>query len=104
MSNQYIKTDDGRAFRLNTPDEDARITAAAMADPDCMPYSEGELEKALSTAFYGHPASYPLRKSPVTMRIDNDLLAFLKSTGVGWQTRLNKLIRENINSPTLKRS
>ena len=32
-------------------------------------------------------------KEPVTMRLDADLLAAIKATGPGWQTRLNDLIR-----------
>lgn len=32
-------------------------------------------------------------KKPVTLRIDADILAWLKSQGRGYQTRINKLLR-----------
>jgi hypothetical protein len=61
MSNQFIEARDGRVFRLNTPEEYAAITATAMADPDCRPYADDEWQKALPTAFYGHPANRPAK-------------------------------------------
>ena len=33
-------------------------------------------------------------KKPVTIRVDADVLAWLKSQGSGYQTRINKLLRE----------
>jgi len=33
-------------------------------------------------------------KSPVTIRVDADVLAWLKRQGRGYQTRINKLLRE----------
>ena len=33
-------------------------------------------------------------KQPVTVRVDADVLAWLKSRGRGYQTRINKLLRE----------
>jgi uncharacterized protein (DUF4415 family) len=33
-------------------------------------------------------------KRQVTLRVDPDVLAFFKSTGPGWQTRMNRALRE----------
>ena len=33
-------------------------------------------------------------KKPLTIRIDADVLAWLKSQGVGYQTRVNRLLRQ----------
>jgi len=33
-------------------------------------------------------------KKPVTIRVDADVLAWLKRRGSGYQTRINKLLRE----------
>ncbi len=35
----------------------------------------------------------PIKKS-VTIRVDSDVLAWLKRQGIGYQTRINKLLRE----------
>ena len=37
----------------------------------------------------------PLKK-PTTIRLDADVLAALKATGDGWQTRLNEMVRASL--------
>lgn len=37
-------------------------------------------------------------KLPVTLRIDSDVLAWFKSQGQGYQTRINKLLRTYMES------
>ena len=37
-------------------------------------------------------------KRPVTIRVDADVLAWLKRQGRGYQTRINKLLREAMES------
>ncbi len=36
---------------------------------------------------------YPERKRPVTLRLDADVLEWFKSTGKGYQTRINAVLR-----------
>ena len=36
-------------------------------------------------------------KKPVTIRLDADVLAWLKSQGAGYQTRLNTILRQAMN-------
>jgi len=38
------------------------------------------------------------RKATVTMRLDSDVLAWLKSSGEGYQTRVNELLRQAMNA------
>lgn len=35
----------------------------------------------------------PLTKSPISLRIDADVIAWFKSTGKGYQTRINSVLR-----------
>ena len=37
-------------------------------------------------------------KQPVTLRLDSDVLAWFKSQGAGYQTRINKLLRRYMES------
>ncbi len=37
-------------------------------------------------------------KQPVTLRIDSDVLAWFKSGGAGYQTRINQLLRRYMES------
>lgn len=79
---------------LNTPEEDAIITAAAMSDPDAMPLTDEEWEAVKPLARIGRPPSARPLKVSTTIRFDADVLAALKATGSGWQTRVNALVRD----------
>jgi uncharacterized protein (DUF4415 family) len=41
-----------------------------------------------------HPALYRPLKKPTTVRLDADVLEWLKSKGKGYQTRINAILRE----------
>lgn len=42
-------------------------------------------------------------KQPVTLRIDEDVLEWFKSQGKGYQTRINKLLRQYMESQSSQR-
>jgi len=42
-------------------------------------------------------------KQPVTLRIDEDVLVWFKAQGKGYQTRINKLLRQYMDSQLFKR-
>jgi len=44
----------------------------------------------------------PIKKS-LTIRVDADVLAWLRSQGKGYQTRINQLLRAAMNTPERKR-
>ncbi len=74
-----------------TIEEDARITAAARADPDAQ-LVEG-------TAHLRRVRGRPRAERPRTMvslRLEPDVLAALRATGRGWQTRVNALLRQAV--------
>ena len=77
---------------INTPEEDAAITAAALSDPDARPLTDAEWEAVKPRLRIGRPPS-AVRKVSTTIRFDADLLAALKATGPGWQTRINDALR-----------
>jgi uncharacterized protein (DUF4415 family) len=92
---------------LPTPEEDAEITAAALSDPDNPPLTDEELgrmrpiwdfpEEVAWLQKHGKLGRPPLpeadRKHRVTLYLDPDILARLKSDGKGWQTRANAALR-----------
>ncbi|MDR3055575.1 MAG: BrnA antitoxin family protein [Zoogloeaceae bacterium] len=79
---------------IPTPEEDARITAAALADPDAPPLTDKEWEIARPFARIGRKPYAEPKKAHITLRLDVDVLAALKATGKGWQTRVNDAMRE----------
>lgn len=86
-----IKTKSGRTLILPTPEEDAQITAAALADPDNPPLTDAELGKFRRAR--GRPLGSG-KKEQVTLRLDAEILEQFKATGNGWQTRINDALRD----------
>lgn len=86
-----MQTKSGRRIRLNTPEEDAKITAAAEVDPDVYPYSDAELAELDPRLERTKGIN---RKRSTTIRFDEDVLEAFKSTGPGWQTRMNAALKE----------
>ena len=81
-----------------TPQEDAAITAAAMSDPDATPLSDAQWSAVKALVRIGRPPSTKPLKVPTTIRFDADVLAALKASGKGWQTRVNDAMREWVKS------
>lgn len=70
---------------------DADIDLSDM--PEVVDWSGAEIGK-----FYRPP------KRPVTMRLDADVVAWLKSFGPGYQTKANLLLRHAMKSTSVKKS
>ncbi|NGZ28111.1 MAG: BrnA antitoxin family protein [Magnetococcales bacterium] len=76
-----------------TPEEDAAITLAALADPDNLPLTEAELSQVV------RPRS--AKQSPkisTTVRFDRDIITAFRASGRGWQTRMNDALRDWLKS------
>jgi len=74
-----------------TIEEDARITAAARADQAAQPI-EGT---AHLRRVRGRPRA-EMPRTMVSLRLEPDVLAALRATGRGWQTRVNALLRQAV--------
>lgn len=85
-------------------EEDAALTAAALRDPDNPPLDE-ERAKRMRPAIEVHPdlvaryrAGRGPQKSPtkqlVSVRLDADVLEHFRTTGPGWQARINAALRK----------
>jgi len=89
-----------------TDGEEAALVAAAEADPDNPPLTDEQLRR-MRPAYLVHPelvAKHLRRrrgrpksdkpKQQVTLRIDRDVLEKFRSTGDGWQSRINEALRK----------
>jgi uncharacterized protein (DUF4415 family) len=74
-----------------TPQEDTALTAAALSDPDSPPLTDKQL--AQLRPMRGRPRLVR-PKVALTMRVDAEVMEALKSSGAGWQTRVNSLLRD----------
>lgn len=59
----------------------------------------------LDEAFFKNaiPVNWPPAKSQLTIRLDADVLAWLKSNGRGYQTRINHILRVAMESQPPKK-
>jgi uncharacterized protein (DUF4415 family) len=81
---------------LPTPEEDKVITAAAKADPDAQPLSANQLKAMVPMrSLRGRPKSAN-KKLLVSIRYSQEVVAYFKSTGEGWQARMDSVLRQYV--------
>ena len=76
-----------------TDTEDAAITAAAMSDPDAMPYSDAEWHAVKPTLKRGRPLA-AVTKERITIRLSPEVVARFRASGDGWQTRVDAALKD----------
>ncbi len=82
--------------RMPTKEEDKAITAAAKSDPDAQPLTPSQLKAMVPIrALRGRPKSEN-RKLLVSVRYSPEVLAYFKSTGDGWQSRMDSVLRQYV--------
>jgi uncharacterized protein (DUF4415 family) len=81
---------------MPTSKEDKAITAAAKSDPDAQPLTPRQLKAMVPMrALRGRPKS-GRAKQLVSVRYSPEVLAYFKSTGEGWQSRMDRVLREYV--------
>ena len=82
-----------------TDEEDARITAAALADPDAQPWTDemwaksmtfDERQKLRAEARAAGGGTAPTD----VLHIDADVIEHFRKSGQGWQKRVNEALRK----------
>ncbi len=89
-----VKSKSGRVFDLPSPKEEAEIRAGISADPDTYELPDDAIKKLRPV---GRPKS-EVTKQPVSIRLSSEVLEYFKSTGKGWQTRMDEVLKAYVNS------
>ncbi|MBO0613270.1 BrnA antitoxin family protein [Thiothrix fructosivorans] len=89
-----ISSKSGRVFEMPTDEEDARIRAGIAADPDTYEMTAAEM-KLLRPV--GRPKAEST-KERVTVRLSEEVTAYFRATGKGWQTRMDAVLKEYVGS------
>jgi uncharacterized protein (DUF4415 family) len=91
------KTSRPSKIAVPTAAEDRKIRAAAKADPDAQPLSEKQLKTMVPLrAVRGRPRS----ESPkllLSVRYSREVVEYFKSTGAGWQSRMDSVLRAYVS-------
>ena len=82
---------------MPTSQEDKAITAAARADPDAQPLTPRQLKSMIPMrTLRGRPKSEN-PKQLVSVRYSPEVLAYFRATGEGWQSRMDRVLREYVS-------
>ena len=82
-----------RSIAMPKSKEDRAITAAAKSDPDAQPLTPKQLKAMVPLR--GRPKSENA-KQLVSVRYSPEVLAYFKSTGKGWQSRMDGVLRDYV--------
>ena len=84
------------AVVMPTVAEDEAITAAAKADPDAQPLTPKQLQAMVPLkSVRGRPKSEN-KKLLVSIRYSPEVVAYFKSTGDGWQSRMDGVLQQYV--------
>lgn len=90
------KTAKHPAVAMPTVEEDKAITAAAQSDPDAKPLTPTQLKDMVPMrTLRGRPKS-DNNKLLISVRYSPEVVAYFKSTGEGWQSRMDEVLREYV--------
>lgn len=74
-------------------EEDKAITAAARSDPDAKPLTPKQLKAMVPLrSLRGRPKSES-KKLLVSVRYSPEVVAYFRSTGEGWQSRMDGVLK-----------
>lgn len=98
------KTTPRRVIHMPSQKENAKILAAAKADPDAQPLTKRQLAVMVPLrSVRGRPKSEN-KKLLVSVRYSPDVIAYFRSTGEGWQGRMDGILSEYVSRHTARRT
>ena len=98
------RTTPKRTLLMPSAEENSKIVAAAKADPDARPLTKKQLQTMVPLkSIRGRP---PLenKKALVSLRYSPEVIEYFRSTGEGWQSRMDGVLREYVSKHTSRRA
>lgn len=90
------KTAKRPVIHMPTVEEDKAITAAAKSDPGAQPLTPRQLKAMVPLrSLRGRPKS-ERPKQLLSVRYSPEVVSYFKSTGDGWQTLMDSVLREYV--------
>ena len=99
-----LKTNPKRSFIIvPSVEENRQIVAAARQDPDAQPLTVRQLKAMVPLKSVRGRPKLENKKQLVSVRYSPEVLAFFRSTGEGWQSRMDGVLREYIDKQRTRR-
>jgi uncharacterized protein (DUF4415 family) len=92
-----------KRYRLD-PDKPRQLTSSEARRVDAAPIDYSDIPPLGDEFFKKASAAWPPAKQQLTVRLDTDVLAWLKSKGRGYQTRINRILRAAMEGTPVYRS
>jgi uncharacterized protein (DUF4415 family) len=92
-----------KRYRLD-PKKPRQLTPAETRRLDATPINYSDIPTLGDELFTKATAPWPPAKQQLAIRLDADVLNWLKSSGRGYQTRINRILRAAMESPPRRSS
>jgi uncharacterized protein (DUF4415 family) len=93
-----LKTSSKRVILMPSLKDNAKIVAAAKADPDAQPMTTAQLAALVPiSAARGRPKS-DHKKQLLSVRYSVEVVEYFRSTGDGWQARMDGVLRQYVSN------
>jgi uncharacterized protein (DUF4415 family) len=83
---------------MPTVEEDQLITAAAESDPDALPLTDEQMERMVPMRVLRGRPKLGNKKLLISIRYSPEVIDYFKSSGAGWQARMDAVLREYVKS------
>ena len=81
---------------MPTAAEDKAITTAAKADPDAQPLTPKQLQAMVPLKSVRGRPKLESKKLLVSVRYSPEVVAYFRSTGEGWQSRMDGVLQQYV--------
>lgn len=90
------KTSSRPVISLPTKEEDKAIKAAAKSDPDAQPLTAKQLKEMVPLRTLRGRPRLESPKQLVSVRYSAEVLDYFRSTGEGWQSRMDGVLKDYV--------
>jgi uncharacterized protein (DUF4415 family) len=91
-------------IHIPTEAENRRIVAAAKGDPDAQPLTEKQLKAMVPMRSLRGRPKQEKTKLLVSVRYSQEVIEYFRSTGEGWQARMDEVLRRYVGRQSKARN
>jgi uncharacterized protein (DUF4415 family) len=96
------RTTPKRDILLPTEAENRKIRSAAKSDPDAQPLTAAQLKAMVPLKSVRGRPKLENKKLLVSVRYSPEVLTYFRSTGEGWQARMDGVLREYVSRQVVR--